>query len=122
MSVRHLRHQIGGRRRHHDQVAVARQPDVAGIEFARGIEQVGVGALAGQCASGQRRHELLGGFRQHAADMDLALLQPPDQVQRLVGGNAAADDQGDAGFAAGADAAVHVRIRERARVADGAAS
>ena len=28
----------------------------------------------------------------------LPLLQPPDQVQRLVGGDAAADDQGDAGL------------------------
>ena len=75
---------------------------MAGVELALGIEQVGIGALARQRARRKRRHELLRRAGQHAADMDVALLQPPDQVQRLVGGNAAADDQGDAGFASGA--------------------
>ena len=97
MALRHLRHQVGGRRRHHDQIAVARQADMAGVELALGIEQIGVGALARQRAGGQRRDELLRGPGQHAADLDVPLLQPPDQVQRLVGGDAAADDQGDAG-------------------------
>ena len=50
VALRHLRHQVGGRRRHHDQVAVAREPDMAGIEFALGVEQVGVGALVRQSA------------------------------------------------------------------------
>ena len=53
VALRHLRHQVGGRRRHHDQVAVARQTDVAGIEFALGIEQVRVAALVRQRAGGQ---------------------------------------------------------------------
>ena len=96
MALRHLGHQVGGRRRHHDQVAVAAEPDMAGVELARGIEQVGVGALVRQRAGGKRRDELLRGAGQHAADVNLPLLQPPDQVQRLVGGDAAADDQGDA--------------------------
>ena len=51
VALRHLRHQIGGRRRHHDQVAVARQADVAGVEFALGIEQVGIDALAATARS-----------------------------------------------------------------------
>ena len=71
---------------------------MAGVELALGIEQVGVDALVRQRAGGQRRDELLRGPGQHAADMDVPLLQPPDQVQRLVGGDAAADDQGDAGL------------------------
>ena len=96
MAVRHLRHQVGGRRRHHDQIAVARQPDMAGVELALGVEQIGIDALMRQRAGGQRRDELLRGLGQHAADIDVPLLQPPDQVQRLVGGDAAADDQGDA--------------------------
>ena len=66
-----------------------------------GIEQVRVAVLAGQRAGGQRRDEVLRGAGQHAADMDVPLLQPPDQVQRLVGGDAAADDQGDAGLVGG---------------------
>ena len=101
-ALRHLRHQIGGRGRHHDQVAVTGQANMAGIEFALGIEQVGIDALAGQRARRQRRDELRGGFGEHAADADVPLLQPPDQVQRLVGRNAAADDQGDADLAGGA--------------------
>ena len=69
---------------------------MAGIELALGIEQIGVGALVRQRAGRKRRDELLRGPGQHAADVDVPLLEPPDQVQRLVGGDAAADDQGDA--------------------------
>ena len=39
MAVRHLGHQVGGRGRDHDQVAVAGETDMAGVELARGIEQ-----------------------------------------------------------------------------------
>ena len=45
MTLRHLRHQVRGGRRHHDQIAVARQADMAGVELALGIEQIGVAAL-----------------------------------------------------------------------------
>ena len=47
MAARHLRDQVGGRRRDHDEVGVARQADMADIEFALRIEQIGIGALAG---------------------------------------------------------------------------
>ena len=96
MALRHLRHQIRGRRRHHDQIAFARQTNVPGVEFAAGVEQIRIDALVRQRAGGKRRDELLRGLGQHAADVDVPLLQPPDQVQRLVGGDAAADDQGNA--------------------------
>ena len=46
VAARHLGHQIGGRGRDHDQIGFARQPDMADIELARGIEQVGEDALA----------------------------------------------------------------------------
>ena len=46
VAVRHLRHQVGGRGRDHDEVGVAREPDVADIEFARRIEQVRERTLA----------------------------------------------------------------------------
>src|SRR6476619_5018374 len=68
---------------------------MAGIEFALGIKQIGVGALVRECAGRKRRHELLRGLCQHAADLNLPLLEAPDQVQRLVGGDAAPDDKGD---------------------------
>ncbi len=96
VAVRHLRHQVGGRGRHHDQVAVARKANVPRIELTLGIEQVRVDALMRQRACRERGDELLRGFGQHAANLDMPLFQAADQVQRLVGGNAAADDQGDA--------------------------
>ena len=46
MAAGELCHQIGGRRRHHDQIGFARQPDVADVKFARRVEQIGEHALA----------------------------------------------------------------------------
>ena len=89
----HLGHQVGGGRRHHDQIGLARQPDVADVELVRRIEQVGEDALADDGAGRQRRDEMLGRLGQDAAHGEPALLQPADQVERLVGGDAAADDQ-----------------------------
>ena len=68
---------------------------MAGIEFALGVEQVGMDPLMRKRACRQRRDELLRGLGQHAAHLDMALLEPADQVQRLVGGDTAADDKGD---------------------------
>ena len=92
---------------------------MAGVELALGIEQVGVDALMRQRAGRQRRDELLRRLGQHAADIDVPLLQPPDQVQRLVGGDAAADDQGDAGLAGGAGSPQSVRRRPRLATVQG---
>src|SRR6202035_188031 len=78
------------------QIAVMRQTNMAGIELARRIEQVSIDALVRQRACRKRRDELLRSFCQHAADVNVPLLEPPDQIQCLVSGDAAADDQGDA--------------------------
>ena len=48
MALRHLRHQVGGRRRHHDQIAFAGKPDMAGVELALGVEQIRIDALMRQ--------------------------------------------------------------------------
>ena len=69
---------------------------MADIEFALRIEQIGVGALAGERAGRQRRDEMRRRCRQDAAHARAAILQPPDQVERFVGRDAAADDQQDA--------------------------
>src|ERR1700743_148276 len=69
---------------------------MARIELALGIEQIRIDALVRQRAGGELSDELLRGPGQNAADMDVPLLQAPDQVERLVGRDAAADDQGDA--------------------------
>ena len=60
------------------------------------IEQVGEGALAGERAGRERRDEMLRRRREDAAHARAALLQPADQVERFVGGDAAADDEQDA--------------------------
>ncbi len=60
------------------------------------IEEIGEHAIVGQRADGERRHEFLCRPRQHGAHGDLPLGQPADEIEALVGGNAAADDEQDA--------------------------
>jgi hypothetical protein len=97
VALRHLRHQVGGGGRDDDQIGVAGEADMPGIELALGIEQVGVAALVCE-RSRSAGDELLRGAGHDAADMDAAILQAADQVERLIGRDAAADDQGDAGL------------------------
>ena len=59
------------------------------------IEQIGVGARQ-QRAGRERRDEMRRRRREDAAHARAAILQTPDQVERFVGGNAAADDEEDA--------------------------
>ena len=96
MAARHFRDQIGGRRRHDNKVGIAGEPNVADIEFALWIEQIGIGAFAGQCADGQWRNEMLCGSGQNATDVRAAVLQTADQIERFIGGNAATDNEQDA--------------------------
>ena len=49
----HLGHQVGGRGRHHDRSRVAGEPDVADVELARRIEQIGMDAPAAERARRQ---------------------------------------------------------------------
>ena len=63
MAARHFRDQVGGRRRDNDQIGIAREANVADVEFALRIEQVGIGALAGKRADRERRDEVLRGCR-----------------------------------------------------------
>ena len=43
-----LRHQVGGGRRHDDEVGLAGEPDMADLGLVVAVEQVGMHALAGQ--------------------------------------------------------------------------
>ena len=67
MAARHLGDQVGGRRRDDDEIGVARQADMADVELALRIEQVGIGALAAERAGGERRDEMLRGGGENAA-------------------------------------------------------
>ena len=96
VAARHFRQQIGRRRRDHDEVGIARQANMADVEFALRIEQIGVSALAGERAGGKRRDEVLRGRGEDAAHLRAAVLQTPDQIERFIGGDAAADDEEDA--------------------------
>src|SRR5690606_11284392 len=57
------------------------------------VEKLGENPLARECASGQRGDELLRALGHDHASRRPALAQPPDQIQALVGCNAAADDE-----------------------------
>ena len=100
-AVRHPGKEIGGRRRDHDQVGLAREPDVTDIVLVLAVEELGEHLPAGDRADRERRHEFLRRPGHHRAHRRAALAQPPDQVERLVGGDAAGDDEEDA-FRAGA--------------------
>ena len=78
------------------EVGLAGQPDMADILLVLAVEQIGEDMVGGQRADRQRRDELLRRLGHHGAHRGAALAQPADQVERLVGGDAAADDQQDA--------------------------
>ena len=74
-------HQVGSRGCYHDQVSLACQPDMPDIEFACRIEEVGEDTLADERTCRKRCYELLGGFGQDAAYGNVALFQPPDEIE-----------------------------------------
>ena len=96
MAAGHFCHEVGGRGRDDDEIAVAREADVADIEFALRIEQVGEGVLAAQRADGERRDEFLRGLGQNAAHARAAVPQAANEIERFVGRDAAGDDEEDA--------------------------
>ena len=96
MATRHFGDQIGGRRRNNNQIGVARQPDMPDVELALRIEQIDIRLFAGERADRERRYEMLRGSRHDAADHNAAILQTANEIERLVGGYPAADDQEDA--------------------------
>ena len=93
VAARELGHEIGGRGRDHDEIGLARQPDVADVELASRIEQVREHALARQRAGRQRRDEFLRRLGENAAHGEAVFFEPADEIERLVGGDAATDDE-----------------------------
>ena len=92
----HLGDQVGGGGRHHDQVGLARQADVADLALVVEVEQLGEDAIVAERADRQRRDELLRRLGHDRTHGDAALAQAADQLEALVGGDAAADDEHDA--------------------------
>ena len=73
MAAGHPGEEVGGRRRDHDEIGLARQPDVADIVFVVAREEVGEDPSAGERADRERRHEFLRRPGHHRADGEAAL-------------------------------------------------
>ncbi len=69
---------------------------MADVLFVVAVEQLAVDLLAGQRADRERRDELARRARHHRRHRRAALAQAADEVERLVGRDAAADDEEDA--------------------------
>ena len=69
---------------------------MADIMLVLTVEKLGEDMVGGERADRKRRDELTRGRRHDAAHRSAALAQPADQVERLVGRDAAADDEQDA--------------------------
>ncbi len=95
MAARDLGHEISGRRRDDDTFAFPRQADMPDIELGSGIEQVSEGRRASQRADGQGRHEFGSPAREDGPQFAIALLEPPDEIKALIGGNPAGNNQQD---------------------------
>jgi hypothetical protein len=94
--LRHLRHQVGRRRRDDEKVGIARQLDVSHLGLVGEREQVRVHLVLGQGGDRQRRHERLARLGEDRPDMGAALPEPADQIEALIGRDAPADDEEDA--------------------------
>ncbi len=93
MTVRHLRHEVGGGRCDDHEIGLPRQPDVAHLGLVGEREELVVDLLLGKARDRQGRDELGPGAGQDGAKGQPALAAPADQLEHLVGGDAAADDQ-----------------------------
>ena len=96
MPPRHLRHQVCGGRGDDNQVGAAAQLDMAHLGLVGQVEKVGVDLAPRQRRDRQRGDEFRARAGQNRGHLRAALAQAADQVQRLEGGDAAADDQEDA--------------------------
>jgi hypothetical protein len=96
MTARHLRHQVGGGRCNDHKVRIAGKADMADIGLVLTVEEIRMRALPRKRGRGERRDECLSAGRQDTADGGAALAQAADEVERLVGRDAAPDHEKDA--------------------------
>jgi hypothetical protein len=96
LATGHAGEERGGGRGDDEQVGLAREPDVADLGLVGEREQLGVDLVAAERGQRERGHELRRGAGQHDPEREAAVAAAPDQLQALVGGDAAADDEQDA--------------------------
>ena len=92
-AVRHLGHNIAGRRGHHHDIGLLPEPDMSDVALGGQRERVGVDRPAGERLHRERGHEFGAGTGEDAAHLGAALPEPPDEVEAFVGGDAACDHQ-----------------------------
>ncbi len=93
VATRHLGHQVRGGGGDDDQIRFTAQANMSDLTLVVEIEQIREDAIVRQRTDGQRRDERLRRLRHHHAHGDLALAQAANEVEALVGGDAAADDE-----------------------------
>ncbi len=98
MSPSHLGEQIGGRGGDDDQIGLAAQLDMPHLDLVLQVEQIGIDLVLAQRRERQRRDELLPRAGEDAAHDIARFAKQADELDALVRGNAAADDEQDAGL------------------------
>ena len=93
---RHAGDQIGARRRDDDEIGLARQPDMPHLALVGQRPEVVIDLVLAQRGNRQRRHEVLRRRGHDAANRGAALAQPADQIEALIGGDPAGNDQQNA--------------------------
>src|SRR6185436_13862091 len=85
--------QVGGGGGDDHEVGGAGELDMAHLGLGGEVEEPVVDLVAGQCRDGERGDELGAGPGEDGRDRGAGLLQQADELEALVGGDAAADDQ-----------------------------
>ena len=67
LPVRHLGEKIGGRRRHDDEIGLARETNMANLGLVLEVEQIGEGLLLGEHGERKRRDEFGAAVREDRA-------------------------------------------------------
>ena len=89
----HLADDVGGGGRHQDQIGFPHQPDMAHLGLVGEREEFAIDLVAGQGCDGQRGYELGAALGENDAEGETPLAPAANDVQRLIGGNAARDDE-----------------------------
>ena len=93
MPARHLRHQVGGCRRHHHQIGDPAKLDMPHLGLVGQVEKLVMGLLARQRGNRQRRDEFSRRAGQHRRHRTARLADQTDQLEAFIGSDATADDQ-----------------------------
>jgi hypothetical protein len=93
--MRHLGEEVRCGRRHHDEVGLARQPDMPDLGFVLEVEEIGEDFFLGEHRERERRDELGAAACHNSAHRCAPLLQAAHAIAAIIGGDAAADDEQD---------------------------